>query len=140
VTDLGMFTVRSNHPPLVMKNIPGLEPRLVQNSCSEEVFLQAVPDYQMELDRGGYNYKLSYDPPVRPTHPPVRKRGSRRIPWFNPPYSLDMGTNVAKDFLELVDKHFPPGLIFYSICNRSSQIVSYRSLPNKTSLIAIHNS
>ena len=86
----------SNHPPLVIKNIPaGIERRLVQNSCSEEVFLQAVPDYQMELDRCGYNYKLSYNPPVRPTHPPVRKRGSRRITWFNPPYSVDVGTNVA---------------------------------------------
>jgi hypothetical protein len=75
-----------------------------------------------------------------PTHPPVRKRGSRRIPWFNPPYSLDMETNVAKDFLELVDKHFPPGLIIYSICNRSTQKISYRRLPNLTSVIGKHNS
>jgi hypothetical protein len=92
----------------LIKNIPAaIERRLVKISCAEEVFLQAVPNYQMELDRRGYNYKLSYNPPVRPTHPPVTKRGCRRITWFNPPYSLDVATNVARDFLELVDRHFP---------------------------------
>ena len=77
---------------------------------------------------------------MRPTHPPVRRRGSRRVTWFNPPYSLDVGTNVARDFLELVDKHFPPGHILHSICNRSTLKVSYRSLPNMASVIAKHNS
>ena len=28
---------------------------------------------------------------------------------MNPSYSLDVATNVAREFLELVDNHFPPG-------------------------------
>jgi hypothetical protein len=41
---------QSNHPPQVIKNIPaGL--RLSQNSCNEEVFLEAIPDYQEELNK-----------------------------------------------------------------------------------------
>ena len=102
--------------------------------------MNAVPDYQTELDRCGYNYKLSYNPPVKPTNPQVRKRGGRRVTWFNPPFSLDVGTNVARDFLELVDKHFPPGHVLHSICNRSTLKVGYRSLPNIASVIAKHNS
>ena len=74
------------------------------------------------------------------THQQVRKRAGRRITWFNPPYSLDVATNVARDFLELVDRHFPPGHPLHSICNRSTIKVSYRSLPNMGSIIARHNS
>jgi hypothetical protein len=62
------------------------------------------------------------------------------VTWFNPPYSLDVATNVAKEFLELVDKHFPPNHPLHSICNRSTLKVSYRCLPNMGSLIGRHNS
>ena len=38
---------QSNHPPQVLKNIPlGIERRLVQMSCNEEVFNAVVQDYQ----------------------------------------------------------------------------------------------
>ena len=135
---------QSNHPPLIIKNIPGgIERRLVQNSCNEEVFLQAIPDYQKELDRCGYNHKLVYSQPAR-AHPTAqssgRRRRGRRITWFNPPFSLDVETNVAMEFLRLVDKHFPLGNPLHSICNRSTIKVSYRSLPNMGSIVAKHNS
>ena len=122
---------QSNHPPQVIKNIPaGIERRLVQNSCNEDVLLQSVPDYQQELDRCGYTHKLAYNLPVEPPVPTVRRRGGRRVTWFNPPYSLDVSTNVAREFLQLLDTHFPPGHILHSVCNRSTIKVSYRSLPN----------
>ena len=110
----------SNHPPQILKNLPrGIEQRLVQNSCSEEIFLQAIPDYQKELDRCGYTYKLGYNKqsqtPVQPSA--GRKRKARRVTWFNPPFSLDVQTNVAGEFLNLLDKHFPPNHPLHSICN-----------------------
>ena len=121
---------QSNHPPQVIKNIPaGIERRLIQNSCSEAEFLEAIPDYQAELDRCGYSYKLSYKQPVAPADQP-RKRRSRRVTWFNPPYSLDVSTNVAREVLELVDKHFPPGHVLHSVCNRSTIKVSYMKSVN----------
>ena len=49
----------SNHPPGVLKNIPlGINKRLCEISSSKEVFLEAIPPYQKELDDCGYNYKL----------------------------------------------------------------------------------
>ena len=45
-----------------------------------------------------------------------------------------------KEVLQLVDKHFPPGHVLHSICNRSTIKVSYRSLPNFKTVIAKHNS
>lgn len=113
---------------------------LVLNSCNKEVFLEAVPDYQKELERCGYQYKLAYNPPVQPATKPGRRRGGRRVTWFNPPYSLDVATNVAREFLQLIDKHFPPSHPLHSICNISTIKVSYRCLPNMGSVIARHNS
>ena len=131
---------QSNHPPQVLRNIlEGIERRLNQNSCNEEVFLEAIPDYQAELDRCGYNHKLSYSQPLAPATQP-RKRRCRRVTWFNPPYSMDVATNVAREVLELVDKHFPPGHVLHSVCNRSTIKVSYRSLPNIKTIISRHNS
>ena len=54
---------QSNHPPLVLKNLPaGFERRLSENSANVEVFKEAIPAYQAELDRCGYSYKLKYTP------------------------------------------------------------------------------
>ena len=78
----------SNHPPQILKNLPrGIEQRLVQNSCSEEIFLQAIPDYQKELDRCGYTYKLGYNKQSQTLVQPStgRKRKARRVTWFNSP-------------------------------------------------------
>ena len=47
---------------------------------------------------------------------------------------------LAREFLELVDKHFPPGHLLHSLCNRSTLKVSYRCLPNMGSIVAKHNS
>jgi hypothetical protein len=37
---------------------------------------------------------------------------SRRVIWFNPTYSVDVKTNVGKEFLLLVDKHFLDGILY----------------------------
>ena len=104
---------------------------MVQNSCNEEVFLEAIPDYQAELDRCGYAYKLSYRQPMVPaTQPRKRKNRSRRVTWYNSPYSLEVATNVAKEVLDLVDKHFPVGHPLHTIINRNTVKMSYRCLPN----------
>ena len=49
----------SNHPPNVLKNIPlSINKRLCEISSNKEVFLEAVPPYQTELERCGYSHKL----------------------------------------------------------------------------------
>ena len=73
----------SNHPPRVLENIPiGINKRLCEISSNEEVFLEAIPPYQAELDRCGYSHKLV---------------------WME----INVKTNVGKEFLMLLDKHFP---------------------------------
>ena len=70
---------------------------------------------------------------------PHRSR-RRKIIWFNPPYCQSIETNVARKFLLLVDKHFPPGHHHRKIFNRNTLKVSYSWMSNIDSTIKNHNS
>ena len=95
---------------------------------------KTAPVYQAELDRCGYSHKLKFNPSSQ-----VAAKASRNKTWFNPPYSMDVETNVGREFLKLVDLHFPPGHILHSTLNRSTVKVSYRCLPNMGAQVARHN-
>jgi hypothetical protein len=64
---------------------------------------------------------------------------SRNIIWFNPPYSTNVRTNVGRNFLSLVDKHFPSSNPLHTIFNRNSAKVSYSCMNNCKSVISKHN-
>ena len=65
-----------------------------------------------------------------------RKRG---VIWFNPPYNQSVTTNVAAQFLKLVDKHFPRHHRYYKLFNRSNVKCSYSCMNNIGSIIRSHN-
>jgi hypothetical protein len=67
------------------------------------------------------------------------KNRKRNIIWFNPPYSRAVMTNVRKTFLQLMDKHFPPGNPLHQIFNRNKVKMSYRCTPNLARKISSHN-
>ena len=77
---------KSNHPPTILKNIPlAVNKRLSCISSDKEVFDNAAPLYQEELDRAGYSHKLEYQ-----EEPPKGKRKRhKKIIWFNPPFSVN---------------------------------------------------
>ena len=54
----------SNHPTVVLKNIPkGVSKRLSEISSNTEVFNKAAPQYQEALEKSGYKHKLQYEQP-----------------------------------------------------------------------------
>ena len=130
---------KSNHPPAITKNIPSaVNRRLSSISSSEDVFKEAIPPYQEALDKGGYQYQLKFDPPTN-TNNQNRKR-SRKITWFNPPFSRNISTNIGAKFLRLIDICFPPSHPLRKIINRNTVKISYRCMPNMGQVIAKHNS
>ena len=134
-------SAHSNHPPQILKNIPtGIEQRLSDNSANEAIFNEAIPIYQTELDRCGYKHVLKYNPRSARQRRDGKKGRSRNITWFNPPFSMEVATNVAREFLKLIETYFPPGNILHSVINRSTVKVSYRCLPNMGAQVAKHNS
>ena len=132
----------SNHPQKVLENIPkGINRRLSAISASKEIFERAAPTYQAALNNSGYNYKLQFDPtPLQSDEEKQeKKRRKRHVIWFNPPFSRAVTTNVGKQFLTLMDKHFPPGNPLHQIFNRSKVKMSYRCTQNLARNISGHN-
>ena len=98
--------------------------------------MEAAMIYQKELDRCGFKSKLEYAPVQNVTQ---KRRRSRRVTWFNPPYSVGVDTDMGREFLLLIDKHFKKDSILRSAMNRTTIRVSYRCLPNLGAKISGHN-
>ena len=64
---------------------------------------------------------------------------SWNIIWFNPPYSQNVITNVAKRFLNLLHYHFPKSNEMHTIFNRNTVKVSYSCTVNISSIISSQN-
>ena len=133
--------VESNHPPAIIKQIPiSISKRISNNSSSKEIFDNAAPYYNNALEKSGYKEKISYCPTTNTNNAPARRKRSRKIIWFNPPYSKDVETNVAKTFLNLIDKHFKRDHKYYPIFNRNNVKVSYGCMDNMNKILKAHNS
>ena len=125
----------SNHPPTILKEIPKMTAKRLSNlSCNEDEFKKVAPEYEKVLQASGYSDKLAYTP-----NQPKRNNRNRKVIWFNPPFDLQVKTNVAKQFLKLVDKHFPARHRLRKIMNRNTVKVSYSCLPSVSSYISGNN-
>ena len=63
----------------------------------------------------------------------------RKIIWFNPPFNKAVTTNIGKEFLKLIDKHFHPSHTFHQIFNRNTIKISYSCTQNMKTIINRHN-
>ena len=105
----------SNHPPVVLKNIPqGVNNRLNRISSSKSVFDSAAPVYQEALSKSGYTYKLEYKP-------------------------KDQNCNIGRDFLKLIDSAFPASHPLYKLFTRQTVKMSYKCMPNMAKAVAQDN-
>ena len=71
------------------------------DSSSEEIFNASLKPYQDALDESGYKYKMKFNQNVKQNvgqSQSGRGNRSRNITWFNPPFSLNVKTNVGASF------------------------------------------
>ena len=133
----------SDHPPTILKQLPiAIEKRISDLSANEQIFNDAKGHYQEALKKSGYKHQLKYNPTTTPpgTTPPANRRNrGRKIIWFNPPYSRTVATDVGKQFLHLLDVHFPRHDPLHKIFNRNNVKVSYGCMPNIRACIGSHN-
>ena len=87
----------SNHPPQIIKHLTQtISERLSRNSSSDEKF-----DYEEALKKCDYKAKLEF---MQPNLQQINtRRRTQKIIWFNPHFNLNVKTNVAKIFLQLID-------------------------------------
>ena len=132
------MNTKSNHPPTIIRQLPAaINRRISDILCNKEEFDKAKPPYEKTLKFSGFTENLIYT--SYNTSTPTKKNRRRNVTWFNPPYSKNVQTNVGKDFLNLIQKHFPPNHKFHSIFNKNNVKVSYSCTENMASIIDKHN-
>ena len=67
--------------------------RVTDISCDSDHFNKASPVYNTALKKSGFNENIKYSPSQ-----PKQRNAKRQIIWFNPPYSVNVKTNVCKLF------------------------------------------
>ena len=77
--------------------------------------------YQDALQKSGFTEQLKYiaSDNNRENNTERKKRRKRKIIWFNPPYSLNVRTNIGKRFWRLIRKYFPKGNPLHKIFNKN---------------------
>ena len=135
------INIKSNHPPSILQQLPkSISKRISEISSNQYVFNQSIPYYENALRKSGYNVSLKYTPAQnQDENNQQREQRKRKIIWFNPPYSLNVRTNVGKLFLKLLNRHFPRAHKFYKIVNRSTVKISYCCMKDMSSVISSHN-
>ena len=98
-----------------------IEKRVSELSSTKEIFDAEKGHYEEALAKSGYDHKLNYNPPKENSR---RKNRQRKILWFNPPYSKNVKTKVAEEFLKLLDRHFPLRYRLRDLINRNNFKVS----------------
>ena len=90
---------QSNRPPNILKELPkSINKRISDISCDEHVFNNAKETYEKALESSGFTEKLTYIQPneQNQNNRETKKKRKRKIIWFNPPFSLNVKTNVGK--------------------------------------------
>ena len=119
------INIKSNHPPNIIKHIPdAVSKRLSTLSSNNQIFDKAAPTYNKALSRSGYKNKIVYSKEQNTENDKKKRNRTRKIIWFNPPYSLNVKTNVGRSFLNLIKKHFPEENKLHEIFNKNSVKVS----------------
>ena len=77
-----------------------------------------------------YRQELEFTPPKDKS-----KHRSRNIIWFNPPYNKCISSNIGRNFLNLISKHFPNNSPLAKIFNKNNIKVSYSCTNNMALLI-----
>ena len=111
--------------------------RLSTLSSNEKIFNEIKAPYENELKNRGFKCKLKYE--KLDVDKKRKKPRNRHIMWYNPPYCSSVNINLGKEFLKLVDKHFPDSHFYNKIFNRKTVKISYSCMSNVKTLIQSHN-
>ena len=118
----------SDHQPHVIKQLTNsINKRLCENSVNEQVFNTVKPVHENGLHKSGYKSNLKHSEEI---HQHSSNKRTRKITWFNPPFSQTVKTKIANLFFRLLNKHFPKSHLLHKIFNRNTIKVSYSCMNN----------
>ena len=83
-------------------------------------------------------FPCNIPPPLLP-HLQRSDGAEEMLSGTTPPFSKSVKSNVARNFLQLLEKHFPDSNPLHKLFNRNTVKVSYSCMPNVKSAISRHN-
>ena len=108
----------------------------IQNTHSScDKFNQNETKKTKDMNNTQNNNNIKKSPPK----PKKKNRNRSNVTYFNPPFSLGLKTNIGKQFLSLIDKHFPTNNHLSIALNRHNIKLSYSTTKNMEAIIAAHN-
>ena len=81
-----------------------VENRLNSISCDKDCFDRSKAPYEKALKESGHNKGLTHK---TNTDKPKKKRRNRRVIWYNPPFNLQVKTNIGQEFIRIIERNFP---------------------------------
>ena len=82
---------KSNHAPVVLKQLPkSIVRRISDISSDENIFCNWIPICSEALGKSGFNDKLTYSTKTADCDTSENKKSKRKVIWFNPPCSLNL--------------------------------------------------
>ena len=126
----------------MIKHLPAAIGWQISDIPSKELFNKAKPHYESALKQSGHDEELihtEHKKPVTHTIQNSRKNRQRNIIWFNPPYSMNVQTNIGREFLNLFSTHFLKNHWYSKIFNKNNMKISYSCIDNLQTIIRKHN-
>ena len=136
-----MDRITSDHPPNIIKNLPGNVSKTINNLSADETTFNKPRDlYNNALAESELKHNITFQKQQNTsTVTNDTKNRKRNITWPNPPFSLNVSTNIGKKFFTLLGKHFPKTHRLHKLFNPNNVKVSYSSLSNFKSVITGYN-
>ena len=128
---------QSNHPSNILKELP----RILDISCDENVFNNVKLTKEKVLNNSGFTETFSYikSSDQNINNREAKKKRKRKIIWYNPPFSLNVKTNVGKLFFKILRKNFPKTNPLSKIFNKNTVKTSYGCTRNVKFITSGHN-
>ena len=123
------INILSNHPPNIIKNLPGNISKRINNLSADETTFNKSKEkdlYNKALAEGGFEHKIAFQKQQNTsTVANNTKNRKRNLIWFNPPFNLNVSTNIGKKFFCLLGKHSRKriGFIGYSTVIMSKLVI-----------------
>ena len=86
------INVNSNHLPNIIKALPdSISKRLINILSDKARFNNSTPFYNDVLSASGHKENLTYQKDLSP----LNRVRQRKMIWFNPPYNVNVETNIG---------------------------------------------
>ena len=91
------INILSNHPPIIIKNLPGNISKRIRNlSADEATFNKSKDLYNNTLVKSGFKHKITFQKEQNTSMVANNTKNRKgKMIWFNPPFSLNVSTNIV---------------------------------------------